>query len=247
MSVSVCVQVGCGSPVIRWMGKPCQKTKNAMYSMSIISSVHQETRTKPLYFTRVPKKVRRLVTILCQNGRQWWRKMEQSGMPMFQCQFVAGLYCRLFSFFYFFSFFFSLIGWGNESLYFRDFVELPGIVDLWVGVPGYRRERAEIWSEFQHVRVWVWMGTESDIIRWTCTSAPVYFVYAPPKSLNSKKPWKKKNQRVFFGMELLWGKNEWNKDGGKRFDVSMFERSQVIESMDYVCSGWGLIRRRNTH
>jgi len=91
--VRICVrEVGCGL-LLRWM-----ETVSKMYSMSIINRVHQETRSQAFIFQPCAKV--RLVTILRQSGRQWWRKMEQSGMPMFQCQFVAGLYCRLFFFFF---------------------------------------------------------------------------------------------------------------------------------------------------
>jgi hypothetical protein len=64
------------------------------------------------------------------------------------------------------------------------------------------------------------------------------------KNLNSKKPWKKKNQRVFFGRVV----SERNVGGGTVVNVQEKDSDENESGMlhGFVCSGWRRNHQRGT-
>jgi len=156
--VPVSVSSGeCGSG-----GELCQCIRCHYYS------VHQDNENQALILQ--PCAIVRLETILRQSGSQWWRKMDKS-----QIRRKRNVLLMFFSFFLFF-FFNWLVGVTRVWICWQ--YGLPGIVGLLVGVPGCRRERRWEWIP----TCTVWSGWKAIWMMWACTSAPMYFVSAPPKT-----------------------------------------------------------------
>lgn len=148
--------------------KPCYNVFDVL-----INTVHQETRTT-VYFNCVQNSG--LKTILQSKGTQsWWgimdepkrRRRDPTGILM---SFVSGLF------------------WASTVSFFSLFFVLPGCELTWIS------SWADMGMNSSVLRVWVWLWI---CLISTCMSAPVYFVFAPPKKPKQQKTVEKEKISVF--------------------------------------------------
>jgi len=134
----------------------------------IIIVYTRTTRTKPWYYNRVQLYGWKQYSVKAEaNGEEKWIKVKLGEKEM--C-------CWCFFSFFLFFFFNWLVGVTRVWICWQ--YGLPGIVGLLVGVPGCRRERRWEWIP----TCTVWSGWKAMWMMWACTSAPMYFVSAPPKT-----------------------------------------------------------------
>jgi hypothetical protein len=144
------------------------------------------------------------------KGEEKWKEAKRNA-DVKTMSFVSGL-----CFFFSFSFFvFQLIGRASPE-FFIWICGLPGIVGLVYAWMSW----VEMKFEVEGYQCGCPIGTVTEWNRIVDDMRDMYerscvFRFCAIKNLNSKKPWKRKNQRVFFGMELLLrGLSESKVDGG---------------------------------
>lgn len=164
---------GCGLSMWRW---------NRANVFDVIISVYTRiTRTKPLYFKWCSKVG--LATKLRQSGSQWRKKNgsdeNRKKKSKIEANVLSHLFLGLCYWFFLFAFRFSFDCSSNASFHFRVFVACLVLVGLLVYL-----DIVVIGDVNSNVDAMVGMGPngmDTDDVDMS-TSAPMYFVSAPPKT-----------------------------------------------------------------